>query len=143
MPGRQQRVRARETRGERPVLSSEENALLTEVGPGTPMGDLLRQYWMPVLLSAELAPGEQRKRVRLVGENLVAYRARNGQPGLVSEPCPHRRASLYFGRIEEAGMRCGDHGWEVGLTGQCEEMPSEPPESTFRERVRATAYACV
>jgi phthalate 4,5-dioxygenase len=125
------------------MLSREENALLTAVGPGTPMGDLMRQYWMPVLLSAELAPGEQRKRVRLVGENLVAYRARNGQPGLVSEHCPHRRASLYFGRIEAAGIRCVYHGWKFGLAGQCEEMPSEPPESTFRERVRATAYPCV
>jgi phthalate 4,5-dioxygenase len=106
------------------------------------MGDLMRQYWLPVLLSAELAPGEHRKRVRLLGEDLVAYRARNGQPGLVGEYCPHRRASLYFGRVEEAGIRCVYHGWKFGLGGQCEEMPSEPPESTFKDRVRAAAYPC-
>jgi phthalate 4,5-dioxygenase oxygenase subunit len=124
------------------MLSSQENALLTRVGPGTPMGHLLRQYWMPVLLSSELEPGGRVKRVRLLGEPLIAFRLRNGQVGLIGEFCSHRRASLYFGRNEESGLRCVYHGWKYGLDGQCLDMPNVTPENNFQEKVHHPAYPC-
>src|SRR4030095_1639965 len=96
------------------MLSREENELLTRTGPGTPMGALLRQYWIPVVLSSEVAPGGRVKRVKLLGERLIAFRAKNGRPGLVGEFCPHRLPALYFRRVEEAGARRGHHGWAVG-----------------------------
>ena len=124
------------------MQSREENELLTRVGPGTPMGDLLRQYWMPALLSSELERGSRVKRVRLLGEDLVALRTRDGHVGLLGEFCSHRGASLYFGRNEEAGLRCVYHGWQFGLDGQCVDMPNEPPESSFQDKVRHCAYPC-
>jgi phthalate 4,5-dioxygenase len=124
------------------MLSREENELLTRTGPGTPMGALLRQYWIPVVLSDEVAPGGRVKRVKLLGERLIAFRAKNGRPGLVGEFCPHRLASLYFGRVEEAGMRCVYHGWQFGMDGRCLEMPNEPPESGFAAKIRHVGYPC-
>jgi len=124
------------------MLSREENELLTRTGPGTPMGALLRQYWIPVVLSNEVAAGGRVKRVKLLGERLIAFRARNGRPGLVGEFCPHRLASLYFGRVEEAGMRCVYHGWKFGMDGRCLEMPNEPPESGFAAKIRHVGYPC-
>jgi phenylpropionate dioxygenase-like ring-hydroxylating dioxygenase large terminal subunit len=124
------------------MLSKEDNELLTRVGPGTPMGALMRRYWIPVLQSSELTAGGRVKRVKLLGEPLVAFRARSGAPGLLGEFCPHRLASLYFGRVEEAGMRCVYHGWKFGLDGQCLEMPSEPPESSFAAKVCHVGYPC-
>jgi phthalate 4,5-dioxygenase len=115
------------------MLTREENELLTRVGPGTPMGHLLRHYWLPVVLASELAPGGRVKRVKLLGENLVAFRTRTGNVGLLGEFCSHRRASLYFGRNEEAGLRCVYHGWKYGLDGQCVDMPNEPAESNFAQ----------
>ena len=125
------------------MLSHEDNLLLTQVGQGTPMGALLREYWMPVVQSGEVEPGGKVKRVQLLGERLVVYRAKLGQPGLIGEFCPHRLASLYFGRVEDAGMRCVYHGWQYGLDGQCLEMPCEPAESSFASKVRHVAYPCV
>jgi len=125
------------------MLSREDNETLTRVGPDTPMGALLRRYWIPVVQASELEAGGRVKRVMLLGERLVAYRARNGAPGLIGEFCPHRLASLYFGRVEDSGMRCVYHGWKFGLDGQCVEMPSEPPESAFAAKIRHTAYPCV
>lgn len=125
------------------MLSREDNDLLTRVGPGTLMGALIREYWIPVLQSAELEPGGRVKRVMLLGERLIAYRTRSGDPGLIAEFCPHRGASLYFGRVEEAGMRCVYHGWKFGRDGQCLEMPNEPPDSAFAAKIRHTAYPCV
>ena len=124
------------------MLSREDNELLTRTGRGTPMGELLRRYWIPVVLSSELTPGGRVKRVQLLGERLVAYRTPGGRPGLVGEFCPHRSASLYFGRVEPDGMRCVYHGWKFGLDGQCLEMPSEPRESAFAAKVCTTAYPC-
>jgi len=124
------------------MLSREDNELLTRTGPGTPMGELLRRYWLPVVLSAELEPGGRVKRVQLLGERLVAYRTPGGTPGLIAEFCPHRGASLYFGRVESDGMRCVYHGWKFGLDGQCVDMPSEPAESSFAAKVCQTAYPC-
>ena len=124
------------------MITREENELLTRIGPGTVMGDLMRQYWIPVLLSSELEPGGRVKRVRLLGEDLIALRTRAGKVGLLGEFCSHRGASLYFGRNETAGVRCVYHGWQYGLDGQCLDMPNEPPESNFQEKVRHPAYPC-
>ena len=93
----------------------DENELLTRTGPGTLMGELMRQYWVPVLKSSELEPGKRVKRVKLLGEDLVAFRTKNGKLGLMGEFCSHRRASLYFGRVEETGLRCSYHGWAYAL----------------------------
>lgn len=124
------------------MLSAEDNVLLTRIGPHTPMGDLMRQYWIPVLLSNELASGDRTKRVKLLGEDLVAFRTPSGKVGLMGEYCPHRRASLYFGRIEETGLRCVYHGWKFGMNGQCLDMPNEPAESDFADKVCHAAYPC-
>lgn len=125
------------------MLSKEDNELLTRVGPGTPIGNLLREYWVPALLSAELpTPATPAVRVRLLGESLIAWRTPSGQVGLVAHTCPHRGASLYFGRQEADGVRCAYHGWKFNLAGQCVDMPSEPAESPFKDRVRVAAYPC-
>jgi phthalate 4,5-dioxygenase len=124
------------------MLSRDDNELLTRTGPGTPMGALLRHYWIPVVLSSEVAAGGRVKRVKLLGERLIAFRAKNGRPGLVGEFCPHRSASLYFGRVEDAGMRCVYHGWKFGMDGRCLEMPNEPPESGFAAKIRNVGYPC-
>src|SRR5215216_545568 len=100
------------------MLSKEENELLTRVGPGTPMGNLMREYWVPALLSRELAePDCPPRRVRLLGENLIAFRDSKGRVGLFAHNCPHRGASLFFGRNEEEGIRCVYHGWKCDVTG--------------------------
>jgi phenylpropionate dioxygenase-like ring-hydroxylating dioxygenase large terminal subunit len=125
------------------MLSREDNELLTQVGPGTAMGGLMRRYWLPVVQSVELQAGGRVKRVMLLGERLIAYRAKNGTPGLIGEYCPHRLASLYFGRVEEAGMRCVYHGWAFGLDGQCLDMPSEPAASAFAPKIRTAGYPCL
>ena len=125
------------------MLSTEDNELLCRSGRGTLMGDLLRQYWLPALPSRELpeADGEPKK-VRLLGEDLVAFRDTQGAVGLMAANCPHRGASLFFGRNEECGLRCVYHGWKFDVTGRCVDMPSEPAESTFKDKVRARAYPC-
>ncbi len=124
------------------MLSIDEHKLLYHVGPDTPMGHLMRRYWVPVLESSELVAGYRTKRVRILGEDLVAFRTPNGDVGLVGEFCPHRWASLYYGRIEETGLRCVYHGWKFGLDGQCQEMANEPAESEFSAKVCHAAYPC-
>jgi len=107
------------------------------------MGSLLREYWMPVLLSSELPePDGPPERVRLLGENLVAFLDSQGQVGLLGHGCAHRGASLFFGRNEEGGLRCVYHGWKYDVSGKCVDMPNEPAESNFKERIRQTAYPC-
>jgi len=126
------------------MLSREENELLTQVGPGTPMGALMRRYWIPATLSNLIPkPDCPPVRVRLLGENLVAFRDSEGRPGLLDERCPHRTASLFFGRNEECGLRCVYHGWKFDIDGNCVDLPSEPPGSTLQRKVKATAYPCV
>ncbi|MBO0802902.1 MAG: Rieske 2Fe-2S domain-containing protein [Nocardiopsaceae bacterium] len=121
------------------MLRAEENEILTRVGPGTPMGRLLRRYWTPACLSAEIPEaGGAPARVRLLGENLVAYRDTTGRIGLVQENCPHRGASLYFARNEDAALRCVYHGWAFDTRGRCVDMPSEPVP--FCDKVRMRAY---
>ena len=124
------------------MLTAEENAQLTKVGPGTLIGDLMRQYWIPVVLASELAPGGRVKRVRILGEDLVAFRTPSGRVGVLGEFCSHRRASLYFGRNEEPGLRCVYHGWQYELGGRCVDMPNERPESSFQDKVMHPAYPC-
>jgi phthalate 4,5-dioxygenase len=126
------------------MLSREDNELLCRVGPGTPMGDLMRQYWMPAALSSELPTRDGAPlRVRLLGEDLIAFRASSGAVGLVRNGCPHRGASLFYGRNEDEGLRCIYHGWKFDVAGRCVDMPNEPAESNFRGKVRAVAYPCV
>ena len=125
------------------MLTREENEFLTRIGPTTAMGDLLRQYWVPALLTTELPVSDGPPlRVRLLGEDLIAFRATSGEAGLVEQGCPHRRASLFFGRNEENGLRCGYHGWKFNVQGQCVDMPNEPVECDFKEKVRLKAYPC-
>ncbi|MGO8754254.1 MAG: Rieske 2Fe-2S domain-containing protein [Gallionellaceae bacterium] len=126
------------------MLNHEHNELLTRVGQGTPMGDLLRQYWMPAALSSELPDSDKATlRVRLLGENLVAFRATSGQVGLVAEACPHRRASLFYGRNEAEGLRCAYHGWKFDTTGRCTDLPNEAPDCPLKNKVRLRAYPCL
>jgi phthalate 4,5-dioxygenase len=123
------------------MLSTAENEILTRVGPGTPMGNYLRQYWLPAMMSAELpAPDSPPVRIRLLSENLIAFRATSGKVGVIQNACPHRGASLFFGRNEEEGLRCVYHGWKFDVAGQCIDMPSEPAESNFKTKIKANAY---
>ncbi|HLH24509.1 MAG TPA: Rieske 2Fe-2S domain-containing protein [Chloroflexota bacterium] len=124
------------------MLTREENELLTRTDRGTPGGDLLRRYWQPVALAAELPPGGPPVPLRILGEDLVLYRDEQGQPGLLGLHCPHRGADLSYGRLEDGGLRCLYHGWLFDRAGRCLEQPGEPQGSTFHERVRHTAYPC-
>jgi 5,5'-dehydrodivanillate O-demethylase len=121
------------------MITEAENERLTRVGPGTPMGGLLRRYWYPIAASEELQTAWT-KRVRLLGEDLVLFRDRGGKYGLIAEHCPHRRASLAYGIPELDGIRCPYHGWKFDASGQCLEMPNEPADTTFAERTRTPAY---
>jgi len=126
------------------MLSKIDNETVCRVGPGTPMGQLMRQYWVPALLSRELpTPDSDPVRVVLLGEKLVAFRDSNGQVGLMDQNCPHRGASLFFGRNEDCGLRCVYHGWKFDAQGNCVDMPNEPAESDFKHKVKANAYPCV
>ncbi|ETX02155.1 MAG: hypothetical protein ETSY2_36130 [Candidatus Entotheonella gemina] len=121
------------------MLSAQENERLTRVGPGTPMGELMRRYWHPVAAAAEL-DAHPVKAVKLLGESLVLYRDLQGRLGLIGDTCPHRRISLEYGITEAEGLRCPYHGWMFDPTGQCIEMPAEPADSTFPCRVKIAGY---
>ncbi len=125
------------------AFTAEDNECLTRVSPGTPMGNLFRQFWIPVLFPEELTPEKPQKRVRLLGEDLVAFRTRSGQFGLVGEFCSHRLASLYFGRVEGEAIRCLYHGWLYGKDGTCLEQGNLPPEHQFTHRIKHPGYRCV
>lgn len=123
------------------MLSAQENELLTRVGPGTPMGTMMRRFWVPALLAEEVAePDGTPVRVRLLGEEFVAFRDTTGRLGFVDAACPHRLASLALGRNEEGGLRCIYHGWKFGVDGACLEMPTEPEGSTYGERMSIRSY---
>ncbi|MGE4409000.1 MAG: Rieske 2Fe-2S domain-containing protein [Sphingobium sp.] len=123
------------------MLTSEENERLTRVGPGTPMGEVLRRYWMPFLLPEELPEADcPPVRVRLLGEDLIAFRDTNGRLGLLDRFCPHRRVDLFFGRNEECGLRCVYHGWKFDVDGNVMDMPAEPANSPMREEVKIKSY---
>jgi 5,5'-dehydrodivanillate O-demethylase len=124
------------------VLSEEQNRALTEVGAGTRMGELLRRYWMPLAAVAELEDTPT-KAVRLLGEDLVLYRDKAGTFGLLDRHCPHRRADLAYGFVEDRGLRCHYHGWLYGETGRCLAQPFEEtahPDARFKDRITITAY---
>ncbi|MBL8551618.1 MAG: Rieske 2Fe-2S domain-containing protein [Hyphomonadaceae bacterium] len=126
------------------MLSVEDNERLTRVGPGTPGGAFLRRYWQPACLSQELPEHDGPPvRVRLLGEDLLAFRNTAGAVGLVDAYCPHRRAPLFFGRNEECGLRCVYHGWKFDTKGDCVDMPSEPADTRLQAKVKLKAYPTV
>jgi phenylpropionate dioxygenase-like ring-hydroxylating dioxygenase large terminal subunit len=126
------------------MLRQDINELLTQTGPGTAMGDLFRQYWIPALLADELPePGCPPVRVKLLSERMIAFRDSDGRYGLMDEFCAHRGASLWFGNNEVDGLRCAYHGWKYDVTGQCIEVPSEPDNSSFCTKVKLTAYPLI
>jgi 5,5'-dehydrodivanillate O-demethylase oxygenase subunit len=122
------------------MLTREENELLTKIGRGTPCGELLRRYWHPVAVDGELTDEKPIKAVKYFDEELVVYRDKSGKYGLVGEHCPHRLASLAYGRVDDQGIRCPYHGWKFDHTGRCLEQPAEPADSTFKDRIRHIAY---
>jgi len=122
------------------MLTREENELLTQVSRGTPCGELLRRYWHPVAAAAELTDEKPIKAVKVLNEELVIYRDKAGRYGLVGEHCPHRLASLAYGRVDAQGIRCPYHGWKFDAWGKCLEQPAEPPDSTFKQRIKHVAY---
>ena len=124
------------------MLTAEQNARLTEVGPGTPMGELMRRYWQPIAAETELEENPT-KEVRLLGEDLVLYKDRSGQYGLIDRFCAHRRVNLAYGIPEERGLRCMYHGWRYDETGQCIEQPFEEtvrPEARFKDKIKLKGY---
>jgi len=123
------------------MMTHEDNSFLTETDSGTPMGSYLRSFWIPCMVSGEVpAADEAPVRLRLLGEDLIVFRDSAGRVGVLDQHCPHRRASLFFGRNEECGIRCVYHGWKFDVEGNCLDMPNEPASSTYREKVKAIAY---
>ncbi len=126
------------------MLTKEDCELITRVGPGTPMGELIRRTWVPACLSEELSESDcDPIRVRLVGEDFVAFRDSEGRVGLMDEHCPHRGASLFFGRNEEGGLRCLYHGWKMDVHGNVLDTPCEPAESRMRFHIKHAAYPII
>ncbi len=122
-------------------MNKETAEVLVRVGPGTPMGNLMRRYWVPALLSSEIPdPDGSQVRVKILGEKLLAFRDTQGRPGLIDEFCAHRGASLFLGRNEEGGIRCSYHGWKYDVTGQCTELPSVPQLAC---KMKIKAYSCL
>jgi len=134
-----------ERKGEDSVmLSREQNELVTQTGPGTAMGDLFRCYWLPILLAEELPEADCAPvRVKVLSERLIAFRDSEGKLGLIDEFCPHRGASLWFARNEECGLRCPYHGWKFDVSGQCVDVPSEPAESGYANKIKVTSYPVI
>ena len=123
------------------MLSREENDYLTQTDSGTPMGAFMRRFWTPFMLSREISePDGAPVRVRVLGESLIAFRDTEGRVGLVDEFCPHRRVSLFFGRNEACGIRCVYHGWKFDVDGNCLDLPSEPADSNFKDKISLKAY---
>jgi 5,5'-dehydrodivanillate O-demethylase oxygenase subunit len=121
------------------MLTPEENEMLTRVGPGTPAGELLRRYWHPVAIAAELPENNPVKFVRILGEDLVLFQTRNGEAGLLEDHCSHRGASLSYGSVDERGIACAYHGWRYDIHGNCLEVPGEP-DRAFCRTVKHKAY---
>ncbi|HEY7165844.1 MAG TPA: Rieske 2Fe-2S domain-containing protein [Candidatus Binatia bacterium] len=125
-------------------FTKQENEALTRVGPGALMGNLFRQYWIPVTPAADMRePGGRPLRVKLLGEDLVLFRCAKGELGLIGSFCPHRLAPLFYGRVEADGLRCAYHGWKFAPDGKCIEMPNIPTEIAFSDEIHHPAYPCV
>jgi len=124
------------------MISREENNLLTQTGPGTPCGELMRRYWQPIALSEELPQGGAPLRVNVLGEELVLFRDDHGQPGLLGLHCSHRGTDLSYGRIENGGLRCIYHGWLYDVCGRIIEQPGEPGGGANRDQIRHRAHPC-
>ena len=122
------------------MASKREQDLLTQVSAGTPMGDFMRQYWIPAAASSELKADGEPMRLMLLGEQLIAFRDSAGKVGIMDHRCPHRCASLFFGRNEEGGIRCVYHGWKFDADGNCTDMANVPPHQDFKHKVHAKAY---
>ncbi len=123
------------------MLTQEENDLLTRVGRGTPMGDLIREYWIPAFMASELSgPDGDPLRIRLLGENLIAFQSTSGKIGLVANNCPHRGASLFYGRNEDEGIRCVYHGWKFDTGGWCVDGPAQISTGLPQESERPCGY---
>jgi nitrite reductase/ring-hydroxylating ferredoxin subunit len=126
------------------MLNRKDNQYITQIGPGTPMGNLFRRYWLPAMLAEELPePDCPPVRLKLLGEDLVAFRTTSGRPAVLDTWCPHRNANLFWGRNEEDGLRCVYHGWKFDADGACVDMPNEPPRSRFAEKIKQPAYQAV
>ncbi len=126
------------------MLSLEENELLTNTDPGTPMGELFRRFWIPVALSEEVpGPDSDPVRIKILGEDLIVFKDSEGRVGLVDAYCPHRGAPMFFGRNEESGLRCVYHGWKFDVDGACTDLPNAPEGETFKNKVKIAAYPCV
>lgn len=122
------------------MITQRENEILTQVGPDTPMGRFMREYWMPACLSSELVADREPVRLLILGEKLIGFRDSTGRVGIMDQRCPHRCASLYFGRNEHNGIRCVYHGWKFDVEGNCVEMPNVPEKFDFSPKVKAKAY---
>jgi len=123
------------------MLTPEENDLMCRVENGMPMGDIFRRHWMPACLIEEVAePDGTPRKIRLLGEDLVVFRDTDGKVGILDEQCPHRRASLVYGRNEECGLRCLYHGWKFDVDGNCTDMSSEPAGTGLAEKVKLKSY---
>ena len=126
------------------MLRKEQNDLLTQTGPGTPMGQMFRSYWIPALLAEELPENEcPPVRVKLLSERLLAFRDTEGRYGLIDEFCAHRGFSLWFGRNEDCGLRCPYHGWKYDVAVQCIDVPSEPDNSGFAKKIKVKSYPLI
>src|SRR6185295_20088476 len=124
-------------------MTEEENKLLTQTGPGTPCGELMRRYWQPAALSEEIPIGAPPLAIKLFGEELVLFRNEQGKLGLIDLHCAHRGADLSYGRLEDGGLRCIYHGWLYDIHGNCLEQPGEPHGGAHRENYKHLAYPCV
>ncbi len=122
------------------MLTAEENEMMTKVGPGTPAGELLRRYWHPVAIAADLTAENPTKFLRILGEDLVLFQTTGGEVGLLHDRCAHRGVSLSYGRVEERGLACAYHGWLYDIKGNCLETPAEPADSNFCHTVKQKAY---
>ena len=122
------------------MLSKQDNETMTRVGPGTPAGNLLRRYWHAICPASEITSEKPKKRLKVLGEELVLFRDASGKYGLIGEHCPHRLTSLYYGTVEPDGIRCPYHGWKFDRQGKCLEQPLEPKETCFKEKVKHTSY---
>ena len=126
------------------MFSAEENEILTRTGPGTPMGNLLRRYWLPAVQSDEVAnPDGPQVRLKLMGEDLIVFRDTKGRVGILDQFCPHRRSSLFFGRNEECGLRCSYHGWKFDVDGNIVDIPSEPDFASWSVKPTVKSYPVV